>query len=92
MSQLRRPFPQRNHTSLDTNGLELRPIELIRASRKFVKVDVFGSGHLARMNLEDTCAGSFVRQRELDLTIKTTRAKKCRVEDVDSVCRSDNLR
>ncbi len=40
MIELRSPLSERNHAGLNTDRLQLRSIELVRASRKLLKVDV----------------------------------------------------
>ena len=43
------------------------------------------------MNFKNTCTSSFPWQWKLNLTIKSTRTKECRVKNVDSICRRDDL-
>ena len=69
MAELRRTFPQGDHTGLDTDRLQLRTVELIRAASKLLVVDVVANGHLAGVDLEDAAARGLVRQGELDLAV-----------------------
>jgi hypothetical protein len=82
---------ERNHTSLDTDRLELGAVELIRRPRQLLIVDIFLHAHLTGVNLKDTCAGFLVGKWELNLTVQTPGTKQCRVENIDTVGRCNNL-
>lgn len=69
VAQLRRTLPQRDHTSLDTDSLQLCTIELVRTSCELVVVHVGRNSHLARVDLKNTGTGCFVREREFNLSI-----------------------
>jgi len=86
MAQFSRTLPQCDHTSLNTNSLELSPIELIRASCKLLKINVWGGGHLPGVDLENARTCGLVGERELDFAVETPGTEKGRIEDVDSVC------
>lgn len=58
-----------DHTSLDTDSLELGATKLVRAARQLGPVDGVVGGHLARVNLQDVGARFLVGQRELDLAV-----------------------
>ena len=51
MAELRRTFPQGDHTGLDTDRLQLRTVELVRTSGELVVVHIGRDSHLARVNL-----------------------------------------
>ena len=57
VAELRRALPQRDHTSLNTDGLELRAVELVRTPCQLLVIDIGANGHLARVDLQDagTC-------------------------------------
>jgi len=44
--ELNGAFPQCDHSSLDTNSLQLRTIELVRTPRQFLEVDTRPHSHL----------------------------------------------
>ena len=50
-----------------------------------LEIHVLGEGHAARVNAEDAALGLDVRQRELDLTVNTTRPNEGRVKRLDVV-------
>ena len=47
--------------------------------------------HLSRVDLENLCSCGLVWIRQLDFSVDATRAEQCRVENVDTVCRRDDL-
>ena len=67
--ELRRALPQRDHAGLDTDRLQLRAVELIRAASELLVVDIRGDGHLSGVDLQDTCPRRLVRKGELDLPV-----------------------
>lgn len=91
MTQFRRTLPQSNHSRLNANCFQLRPVELVRAPRQLLVIDVGGDRHLARVNFQDACAGRVVWQREFNFAIQSARPQEGGVQDVDSIRRSDNL-
>lgn len=85
MPQFRCTFPKRNHSRLNTNSLQLRPIEFICAPRQFLEIDICRCCHFSGVNFEDTGTGRFVRKRELDFAIETAGTEEGGVEDIDSI-------
>ena len=77
--------PQRDHASLDTDGLELGAAELVRGPGQLGPVDVAVDLHLAGVDPQDLGAALLVRQRELDLAIEPAGAQQGRVQHVDPV-------
>lgn len=69
MAQLNRTFPQRDHTSLNTNSFELCPIELVSAPSELFKVNVRGGSHLPGVNLQDTRTSTLVGEGKLDFAV-----------------------
>jgi hypothetical protein len=65
-------IPQRNHTRLHTNSLQLRTAEFIRTPRQLGPVDTLIDRHLSRMDSQNLRARLLVRERELDLPVQTT--------------------
>lgn len=92
VSQLSATTSQSNHASLDTDCLKLSTVKLRSATGKLLEIHIIlVNVHLAGMDLHDTGAGLFVGEWELDLTIKTTRTKESRIQNVRSVSSSNDL-
>ena len=85
MAQLRRALAERDHARLDAHSLQLRAVELVRAPRELLEVDVGPHRHFARVDLEDARARGLVRQWELDLPVETAGPEQCRIEDINTV-------
>eukprot|EP00882_Tetradesmus_deserticola_P024956 GHRQ01027338.1.p1 GENE.GHRQ01027338.1~~GHRQ01027338.1.p1 ORF type:complete len:145 (+),score=6.45 GHRQ01027338.1:496-930(+) len=83
--------PERKHARLHTHRFQLRCVEVVRAARKLLKVDVWRHVHLAAVDLQDLCACVFVRVRELNLAVEAAAAHKGGVQDVCAVGGSDDL-
>lgn len=70
----------------DANSFALSTVEVVRASSQLLIVDILADIHLTTVDLHDSSARLFIRVRELDLSVETTRSKQRRIEDVYSVC------
>lgn len=92
MSQFCGTFPQSNHTCLDTDSLQLRTIKLVCTPRKLLKVHVTVHRHLPGVDLENSGACGLVWKREFNLPVQTAGSEKCRIENVNTICCSDDLR
>lgn len=83
---------EREDARLDAHSLELRGVEVVRAARELLVVDVRRHAHLARVDGDDARAGVLRRVRELDLAVQAAGAQERGVEDVGAVRRGDDLR
>lgn len=85
MPDLGHSLPERDHARLDTDGLQLRAAELVRAAGQLGVVDRLVDGHFPAVDLEDLGPRLLVRERELDLAVQAARPQEGRVEHVDAV-------
>jgi hypothetical protein len=79
------------HASFNAYRLQLGPVELIGATCKLLEVDIGADGHLAGVNLKNTCASRFRRQWELNFAIEPSRPKKRGVKNVNTICCGNDL-
>ena len=75
----------------DADGLALGAVEVVRAARQLLEVDVLAHVHLAAVYLHDACARLLIGVGKLDLAVETTRAQQGRIEYVHAVGRSYDL-
>ena len=85
------PLSQCKHTCLGTHGFTLGTGGTWHLLGYLVKVDATHQVHFTRVNLEDINPSILVRIRELNLPINSTGSEQCIIQNIDSVCRHNNL-
>ena len=81
----------REHTSLSTNISHVGTIEVLADLGARLVVDRAALRDVLSVNLEDVEATRLVRQRNLNLTVKTTGTEQRGVESVGPICRHNGL-
>lgn len=82
---------QPNSTYLGGKRLAVSAGQGRRAPRTIFQIDIRAQVHLCRDSLEDKTPLSTRRQRELDLSVESSRTQQGRVERVLSIRRHDDL-
>mmetsp|Transcript_106734 Transcript_106734/g.333872 ORF Transcript_106734/g.333872 Transcript_106734/m.333872 type:complete len:212 (-) Transcript_106734:122-757(-) len=92
VAELRGSPAERLHASLHADGLELGPVEVLRAPGQLGEVHVvLLVVHLPRVNHHDAGPGVLIRVRQFDLAVQPTGTQQSWVKRVGPVCGGDNL-
>lgn len=74
-----------------TYSFQLSAVELVSTPREFLKVDTRRESHFAAVDFQDASTSCLIGEGELDLTIETARTEEGGVEDINTICRGNDL-